>query len=156
MTEVLIVPLWNWNRQTTPQPVGMAGFNRTFMELKLILFLHRDLASFSFNRTFMELKFPDGLSGLDGSGVLIVPLWNWNSVIRYWRSSRRRFNRTFMELKSSNTYVVGNGRVVLIVPLWNWNLPKYETALASGLGFNRTFMELKLEQSFIPPMRAKF
>ena len=53
-----------------------------------------------FNRTFMELKLAkqEGYGGIPA--VLIVPLWNWNSL-------RVRRART--------------GTQVLIVPLWNWN-----------------------------------
>ena len=32
--QVLIVPLWNWNRVRPALPVALEGFNRTFMELK--------------------------------------------------------------------------------------------------------------------------
>ena len=36
--------------------VFIYAFNRTFMELKRIYFHYRQLHSFPFNRTFMELK----------------------------------------------------------------------------------------------------
>ena len=56
--EVLIVPLWNWNNDTTYQVQKRnAGFNRTFMELKYIINYRGDWVKGSFNRTFMELKF---------------------------------------------------------------------------------------------------
>ena len=55
---VLIVPLWNWNR---PAPIIVAktalSFNRTFMELKLTNYRTAKGCHSSFNRTFMELKY---------------------------------------------------------------------------------------------------
>ena len=49
--------------------------NRTFMELKWLKRLPF-LISVSSNRTFMELKFVETYQELEGSQVLIVPLWN--------------------------------------------------------------------------------
>ena len=97
---VLIVPLWNWNEQDVTDLTPFPRFNRTFMELKC----DRDSQINIFYR------------------VLIVPLWNWN--------------RWLVRFYSSQCYV-------LIVPLWNWNLfflSLLETVLWC---FNRTFMELK-------------
>ena len=34
--EVLIVPLWNWNKESAYTGFGRSGFNCTFMELKLV------------------------------------------------------------------------------------------------------------------------
>ena len=118
---VLIVPLWNWNREALADKKGPNRSNRTFMELKY------------FNRTLKILRF----------NVLIVPLWNWNKRSRkasvFHGSSNRTFmelklhlssslprlvsrsNRTFMELKYRWISVGNNGSQVLIVPLWNWN-----------------------------------
>ena len=52
------------------------------------------------NRTFMELKLgiKHKLSQL--IVVLIVPLWNWNSLNVSFIAYLYRSNRTFMELKS--------------------------------------------------------
>ena len=54
---VLIVPLWNWNKEDILQ-YGQEHvcFNRTFMELKYKKGLHFVLVFICFNRTFMELK----------------------------------------------------------------------------------------------------
>ena len=53
-----------------------SGFNRTFMELKL-MFLHLEAAKImSFNRTFMELKHLQQYRQDPQKRVLIVPLWN--------------------------------------------------------------------------------
>ena len=58
VSSVLIVPLWNWNRDGTGLYLfGNFSFNRTFMELKYT-YTFKDLAiTYRFNRTFMELKF---------------------------------------------------------------------------------------------------
>ena len=55
-----------------------AGSNRTFMELKFFnsKWLWTDIQSS--NRTFMELKYNRNSERINGRGVLIVPLWNWN------------------------------------------------------------------------------
>ena len=59
----------------------------------------------------------------NGWKVLIVPLWNWNTL----------FGVDRFTLPS-----------VLIVPLWNWN--SFLRLLGLGInGSNRTFMELKFE-----------
>ena len=78
-TDVLIVPLWNWN-----------GFCEKYAGLSVC----------RSNRTFMELKYALGKSEDEVKDVLIVPLWNWNY---YWFALARIYdssNRTFMELKS--------------------------------------------------------
>ena len=50
--------------------------NRTFMELKLALFMVIFLSLLGSNRTFMELKFYQEVEEYPYSKVLIVPLWN--------------------------------------------------------------------------------
>ena len=51
-------------------------FNRTFMELKLMVKKVEQTSIFRFNRTFMELKYM-GIADDDiVMVVLIVPLWN--------------------------------------------------------------------------------
>ena len=81
---VLIVPLWNWNKQTIRNKIIVHSFNCTFMELKWFCRAHLPVAR----------------------RVLIVPLWNWNSLPRPCFVSARSFNCTFMELKykSSRTW----------------------------------------------------
>ena len=76
----------------------------------------------SFNRTFMELKCLFGAILSKLLIVLIVPLWNWNTVLLL------AFIDVFL---------------VLIVPLWNWNSQKSLANLSYSFCFNRTFMELK-------------
>ena len=51
-------------------------FNRTFMELKLLIKISSNVGTTSFNRTFMELKWLSGEHMSVGKVVLIVPLWN--------------------------------------------------------------------------------
>ena len=40
--EVLIVPLWNWNRNTSNLIPSLMGSNRTFMELKYVVVSGQD------------------------------------------------------------------------------------------------------------------
>ena len=121
---VLIVPLWNWNAVIAAEPIaGSMRFNRTFMELKLMI-----PCSFESKVIF----------------VLIVPLWNWNKVdTKTTVVENNCFNRTFMELKFVQ---MENVQIrlyqVLIVPLWNWNVT-FADMFCLKLRFNRTFMELK-------------
>ena len=56
-------------------------------------------AKASSNRTFMELKFINITKFYVHVGVLIVPLWNWNSILLVGIIAILRSNRTFMELK---------------------------------------------------------
>ena len=101
----------------------VASFNRTFMELKLILLLVLLLYHFTFNRTFMELKLARNTERTFAKILLIVPLWNWNMVI----------DIVFLPFFS-----------LLIVPLWNWNGNRLRRMWGYSRTFNRTFMELKL------------
>ena len=55
--QVLIVPLWNWNYDSS---------------------LDISEVTACFNRTFMELKYDHDFSLHTLVKVLIVPLWNWN------------------------------------------------------------------------------
>ena len=143
---VLIVPLWNWNRIYAK----FASFeplcsNRTFMELKLVLFALSHSAFKGSNRTFMELKYCRRTYSPLLVLVLIVPLWNWNSlacsstphpppvlIVPLWNWNKAAYtnwcriikcsNRTFMELKFLRIHFLTVSVRVLIVPLWNWNL----------------------------------
>ena len=74
---VLIVPLWNWNKQMITNNNDLKSFNRTFMELK----------------SYYQAQMFKALA------VLIVPLWNWNWVNPNESFKIGCFNRTFMELK---------------------------------------------------------
>ena len=99
---VLIVPLWNWNPCVRLTMIANPPCsNRTFMELKQWWAIVGARSGAGSNRTFMELKRAYRPEAGQGSGVLIVPLWNWNNseVTRYFMT--RRSNRTFMELKPS-------------------------------------------------------
>ena len=118
----LIVPLWNWNGAKSLEIIRVDGFNRTFMELKLLRILSVGIGKVGFNRTFMELKLPVILKETPSFHGLIVPLWNWNKEKIDITPKNVGFNRTFMELK----YLTIEDRTInkirgLIVPLWNWN-----------------------------------
>ena len=77
-----------------------------------------------------------------GRFVLIVPLWNWNRSYRSTVAEWPCFNRTFMELKWIIATWYQQDKHVLIVPLWNWNL-EHVVLVGLVVRFNRTFMELK-------------
>ena len=120
---VLIVPLWNWNRSAW-NPSGNRGSrsNRTFMELKwwthncdnlLFHVLIVPLWNWNLSNALLAEFLPE---------VLIVPLWNWNMADVLSRMfSFFCSNRTFMELKSKTRNKTETTMTVLIVPLWNWN-----------------------------------
>ena len=75
---VLIVPLWNWNIWAVNMWRCDKCFNRTFMELKLLMVL---LRTQSLRVLIVPLwNWNDGYEGMAFCRwtVLIVPLWNWN------------------------------------------------------------------------------
>ena len=53
---VLIVPLWNWNKDEYKGYYVVVGSNRTFMELKYLAEGEYIAENTCSNRTFMELK----------------------------------------------------------------------------------------------------
>ena len=121
--DVLIVPLWNWNRVVDHAETDVEfGSNRTFMELKLI------------NMALKASKIQ----------VLIVPLWNWNMSLIEEFSCKMKV--LIVPLWNWNLYANSSAykaNHVLIVPLWNWNWAMWsQTSLELGSS-NRTFMELK-------------
>ena len=163
---VLIVPLWNWNKDNVK--VSVSGNYRS-------------------NCTFMELKSRHTADHLLTRRVLIVPLWNWNvythpfflqmsrsnctfmelkwNMIRtkkkisssnctfmelkyLWRLQRLApstcSNCTFMELKFGFKLVIYTRVNVLIVPLWNWNFCRIVGRIGNESS-NCTFMELKFQ-----------
>ena len=123
---------------------GILGFNRTFMELKVLRSATALNLAQCFNRTFMELKV------------------FWSSFIC---NAPNCFNRTFMELKVGNHVSASERILVSIAPLWNWKVSQGYTsanhrrfqshlygieswhtlnaARCANSSFNRTFMELK-------------
>ena len=120
------------------------------------------------NRTFMELKLLGSHSFVIEQGVLIVPLWNWNTkanvgpdttpvlIVPLWNwnltsdgiagNGSTSSNRTFMELKSWDCCLHTSSWKVLIVPLWNWNISTLRFGFLTVCS-NRTFMELKYSTS---------
>ena len=120
---VLIVPLWNWNEARKFFRDMSLRINCTVVELKP----NRSQAGLTtkgcINCTVVELKH-DRIKkeNVDGN-VLIVPLWNWNSLIGDFSCvSLASINCTVVELKRlfcTRRYVRFS---VLIVPLWNWNI----------------------------------
>ena len=110
-SDVLIVPLWNWNWTTTEE------FRTAFGVLIVPLWNWNYSRKFNvsmntcLNRTFMELKrlYVSLINSVNA--VLIVPLWNWN-MQGHWQHLRPK--------------------VVLIVPLWNWNAENGRPSAAVG------------------------
>ena len=144
---VLIVPLWNWNRDIPDKNDAHRG--------KVLI-----VPLWNWNRGNNSSRKPR-------KGVLTVPLWNWNTVGQNVHPLGWCFNRTFMELKCNNRFRCSNETDVLIVPLWNWNyerafsilleaqvliVPLWNWNFATMMvrmvskSFNRTFMELKLRR----------
>ena len=79
---VLIVPLWNWNNGSSAVADCEISINCTVVELKHQWrgtdYLHRK----SINCTVVELKrWSECSVGSRFATVLIVPLWNWNTLL---------------------------------------------------------------------------
>ena len=70
ITEVLIVPLWNWNGDKCVDKEGRF---------------------YCSNRTFMELKYVFGIDTQLRMAVLIVPLWNWNIDKKHPLTNKDKF-----------------------------------------------------------------
>ena len=142
--DVLIVPLWNWNKDSSNSSRKEEGSNRTFMELKLGLRhiqLERRRCS---NRTFMELKSITTITSEKRRGRSNRTFMELKYGFYAWTTSERcGSNRTFMELKFENSYTLSSEHDVLIVPLWNWNRTLHWAFHATAARSNRTFMELK-------------
>ena len=137
---VSIAPLWNWKWGFPCSPARLHGFNRTFMELKVIRQVgHALLAEFQSHLYGIERML--STRQRRACRVSIAPLWNWKCGDVLPRRSISRFNRTFMELKvktvkgakmatgfQSHLYGIERCKYlcqdlrgsVSIAPLWNW------------------------------------
>ena len=146
---VLIVPLWNWNKSALPVLMVIACSNCTFMELKLGKGKSKKKQQYGSNCTFMELKLGKGKSEKKQQYVLIVPLWNWNSL--YSLKATEPLAVLIVPLWNWNHaewWERRAGHLVLIVPLWNWNGADYRDHRFLRRS-NCTFMELKfIEDQF--------
>ena len=80
---VLIVPMRNWNPF---RPAGFAPanpcFDRTYEELKLSVHVIFARYAVSFDRTYEELKLNYPPGAMLPFCVLIVPMRNWNTIIK--------------------------------------------------------------------------
>ena len=141
---VLIVPLWNWNevillkvlvllcinctvvelkpRTLAQAPIQRESINCTVVELKLYPWRSCAVMSPSINCTVVELKHREKTMLYLWCNVLIVPLWNWNEILRV-------------------KWLIGKN--VLIVPLWNWNF-RFVLVVRPSSCINCTVVELKL------------
>ena len=78
-TEIVqIVPYWNWNRSSSAIFRCRSSSNCTLLELKQVMTFRMMRLSHSSNCTLLELKLMYGSGASAGSGVQIVPYWNWN------------------------------------------------------------------------------
>ena len=167
---LLIEPLWNWNKcSMSSVTTSYPPFNRTTMELKLCVVCGRDTRRATFNRTTMELKPRIAPCGdLPFRGLLIEPLWNWNTYsfalrkligvlliepLWNWNTGCQRKPKPMVSLlieplwnwnKSASKPVAAARGWLLIEPLWNWNTRIGYILVTIFLPFNRTTMELKL------------
>ena len=71
----------------------------------------------------MELKQGNLIKEVEFGKLLIVPIWNWNELVKEIKNAPSTFNRTYMELKHRK------------VAMFN----------IRAKAFNRTYMELKLQ-----------
>ena len=121
-SNVLIVPLWNWNSVLTKALRTCRSFNCTFMELKSGKNGGPSMARNGFNCTFMELKFSWVLIQLEICSSFNCTFMELKFMIDIRSiSCNNSFNCTFMELKFSLPWTKCMNKGVLIVPLWNWN-----------------------------------
>ena len=97
---VLIVPLWNWNRL----PARGRSHTRSVLIVPL------------WNWNDERLRYVTA-----ACGVLIVPLWNWNMGCKSKNNRWLSINCTVVELKRRRVTTSNKISNVLIVPLWNWN-----------------------------------
>ena len=120
---LLIVPMWNWNCMLLQAPcIFEIPFNRTNVELKLnrLAIYRRPYLAFNrtnvelkcdinkaiqkmeyaFNRTNVELKLKHVKISHKKRDLLIVPMWNWNTLNENrFGEHKWTFNRTNVELK---------------------------------------------------------
>ena len=109
--------------QTDSNTEGSDGFNRTFMELKLVL---------AFWRLVCALMFQSYLYGIEICA-------NPNADIYV----DARFNRTFMELKSNKIKFYSLCIILFQSYLYGIEILDIADIVQSANCFNRTFMELK-------------
>ncbi len=141
---LLIVPMRNWNGVPEPEKVVRNfAFNRTYEELKSLIYFVSKLFLCTFNRTYEELKCVKKHRTPALSYLLIVPMRNWNLKIQPTQPLVASFNRTYEELK---LFIDGKFSAfetsLLIVPMRNWNMKK-EQVLNAIVAFNRTYEDLK-------------
>ena len=76
----------------------------------------------SYYRTIVELKLRSRFRRCRRSGVIIEPLWNWNTLIARSNISSSCYYRTIVELKLLSIPQRQYLATVIIEPLWNWNI----------------------------------
>ena len=150
--DILIEPLWNWNRFKKMMPHILNDINRTSMELKrsnyltsissaeilieplwnwnMLMTTSCMMLSMNINRTSMELK-PYLYR------IFSIAKWNINRTsmelkLKSWNKERHPshyINRTSMELKHRWAPDNENATSILIEPLWNWNFANADVTL---------------------------
>ena len=138
-TNVLIAPLWNWNKWASIWETKSLCSNRTFMELKYEHQLWEQNQLQSSNRTFMELKY------LHSSVVIKTHISSNRTFMELkWRRLSNFLhtflssNRTFMELKLKGTERSVYKALCLNIGWSLWNIVSYDN-LAWIATQNETF-----------------
>ena len=120
---------------------SLPRLNRTFMELKLHIFVCAIGVDESQSYLYgIEIKFRQ--LGRILWRVSIVPLWNWNIIVEV-ALQLLNLSQSYLygiEIRKKNLSFFTTS--VSIVPLWNWNTYSGSNVAWAG-GLNRTFMELK-------------
>ena len=120
---VLIAPLWNWNRYCQ-----RPSYHPPYVLIAPL-----------WNWNFLSRT-----SKADGISVLIAPLWNWNGRRRNTRGALLAV--LIAPLWNWNVLIFSFFSCrppVLIAPLWNWNTRHWGLSVSGWTRSNRTFMELK-------------
>ena len=89
---LLIAPHWNWNMFEAHKCNPFTKtFNRTTLELKLVICSSLITSFSSFNRTTLELKPTLLHTLLNLIALLIAPHWNWNNRICFGVACKEPF-----------------------------------------------------------------
>ena len=97
-----------------------------------------------FNRTFMELKVVMAAIPVWTRTVSIAPLWNWKRLSKDITGKCSSVSiAPLWNWKIDNLHMIDRYLIVSIAPLWNWKRVEVVEEVLRKC-FNRTFMELKV------------
>ncbi len=132
-----------WYQQVGQRAVR--NFNRTNMELKLVLAVFIAKNRGHFNRTNMELKHGKRNFKRYVCKILIAPIWNWNAQAGGSpRAAGKILIAPIWNWNICKLVKCTASMWILIAPIWNWNEEVEEEPVHKLSNFNRTNMELKL------------